>query len=96
MSVSVIAILYCKTDTQLTLDFELKKLVEASASEEGCTSYELYQCSDDPEKYIIIERWINDEVLAHHKNMPHYKHFVHISPALLAKPVEIKRLNRLV
>lgn len=96
MSVNVIANLYCKTDAQLTLDFELKKLVEASTGEEGCISYELYQCKDEVERYVIIEEWDNNEALDNHKTTPHYKYFVHIAPALLAKPVEISTLNRLV
>jgi quinol monooxygenase YgiN len=94
--ISVIATLHCKTDALATLKIELKKLVLASSHEEGCIAYELYGSDDEPELYIITEHWKDNEALNRHKESTHYKYFVHIAPALLAKPVEIKIVNRLV
>jgi len=47
-------------------------------------------------RYIVIDQWESEEALAKHQASPHFKYFIHISPALLANPVEIKSLNRLV
>ena len=96
MNVNVIAIITSRTDTDATLQIELKKLVTASLAEEGCLSYEIYESNEQKGHYYITELWEDDYALAKHKQMPHYKYFVHISPALLAQPVEIKTLTRLV
>jgi quinol monooxygenase YgiN len=96
MNISVIVILTCQADTDETLQIELKKLIKASLSEEGCLSYEIYECNEQKGQYIIIELWKNEEALNKHQESPHYKYFVHIAPALLTCPVEIKTLTRLV
>jgi len=96
MSISVIAILTCKRDTEATLQIELKKLLNASLAEEGCIAYEIYECCHEKCQYIVIDQWENEDALEIHKASPHYKYFIHIAPALLADPIEIKTLNRLV
>ncbi|MDB5111159.1 MAG: hypothetical protein JWR67_2273 [Mucilaginibacter sp.] len=96
MNISVIDILTCQADTDETLQIELKKLSKASLSEEGCLSYEIYECNEQKGQYVIIELWQNKGALNKHKESPHYKYFVHIAPALLINPAEIKTLTRLV
>ncbi|WP_374951297.1 putative quinol monooxygenase [Mucilaginibacter sp.] len=96
MSVSLLACLHCKKDAETAFDVELKKLVEASKQEEGCLAYELYQYKDEPTRYVIEEEWADEDVLARHMETPHYKYFVHISPALLTGPADVKILTRLV
>ena len=96
MSVSLLASLYCKKDAEAAFDTELKKLVEASKKEPGCMAYELYQYKDEPTIYVIEDEWEDDDALAMHMETPHYKYFVHIAPALLAKPADVKILTRLI
>ncbi|HEY0245962.1 MAG TPA: putative quinol monooxygenase [Mucilaginibacter sp.] len=96
MNVNVIAIVTSRADTDATLQIELKKLVKATLSEPGCLSYEIYECDQQKGQYIITELWEDDEALTKHQKTPHYKYFVHIAPALLAQPVEIKTLTRLI
>ena len=96
MIISVIAILTSKKDTDATLQIELKKLLNATLDEPGCLSYEIYEYSEEKGRYIVIDQWENEEALAKHQASPHFKYFIHISPALLANPIEIKSLNRLV
>jgi quinol monooxygenase YgiN len=96
MSVSLLASLHCKKDAEGAVDTELKKLVDASKQEHGCIAYELYQYKDEPTRYVIEEEWENEDVLALHMDTPHYKYFVHISPALLETPADVKILTRLI
>lgn len=96
MSISLLAYLHCKKDAEAAFDIELKKLVEASKQEAGCIAYELYQYKDEPTKYIIEEEWTDEDALSLHMETPHHKYFVHISPALLATPADVKILTRLV
>ncbi|RWY47977.1 putative quinol monooxygenase [Mucilaginibacter gilvus] len=96
MSISLLACLHCKKDAEVAFDTELKKLMNASVKEEGCLAYELYQYKDEPTRYVIEEEWKDEDALSRHMETPHYKYFVHISPALLKKPAEVKILTRLI
>jgi quinol monooxygenase YgiN len=96
MIISVIATLVCRRDADAAFQVELKKLLRATLEEEGCLSYEIYECNGEKGKYIVIDQWESEEALTLHKASPHYKYFMHIAPALLTEPIEIRSLNRLV
>jgi len=96
MNISVIATLTSKPDAEPTLQVELKKLLKASLAEDGCLDYEIYECNEEKGQYIVIDLWESEEALAVHQKSPHYKYFMHIAPALLTRPIEIKPLTRLV
>jgi len=96
MSISLLASMHCKKDAEGAFDTELKKLVEASLQEEGCLACELYQYKDEPTLYVMEEEWQDEDVLSKHMETPHYKYFVHISPALLEQPADVKILTRLL
>lgn len=34
--------------------------------EEGCEQYELFQSLDEPEKVVLLERWVSQELLDRH------------------------------
>ena len=95
MSVKILAFLHCHADAEDTFELELQKLVEASAGEEGCLQYELYQYEQERYHYVIIEQWKDEAALQHHHETPHYKNFGRVAPVLLSKPAEIKVLSRL-
>lgn len=96
MTISVIATLCCLKENDAPFQAELKKLLDATLAEEGCLSYEIYECAEEKGKYIIIDQWKDQDALNKHQHTPHYKYFMHIAPALLAGEIEIKALNRLV
>jgi quinol monooxygenase YgiN len=96
MTISVIATLCCRREADAAFQAELKKLLNATLAEEGCLSYEIYECAEDRGKYIVIDQWESEQALSQHQHTPHYKYFMHIAPALLTGPIEIKALNRLV
>jgi quinol monooxygenase YgiN len=50
-----------------------REFVEAFAAmqalakqDEGCEQYELFQSLDDPHTVVLMERWVNEELLARH------------------------------
>lgn len=96
MTISVIATLCCRKEADAAFQAELKKLLNATLNEEGCLSYEVYECTEEKGRYIVIDQWESQERLNRHQLTPHYKYFMHIAPALLAGPIEIRALNRLV
>ena len=96
MSISLLASVHCKKDAEGAFDTELKKLIEASLKEQGCLACQLYQYKDEPTKYVIEEEWADEDALSRHMETAHYKYFVHISPALLETPADVKILSRLI
>ena len=95
MTVCLLASLHCKK-AEGAFDTELKKLVDASVQEDGCIAYELFQYKDEPTLYVIKDEWKDEDALSRHMETPHYKYFVHILPALLEKPADVKILTRLL
>lgn len=96
MSVKVINVLQCTFDAEETFEQELKRLVDISLNEDGCIAYEIYQPKDKRGEYVMIEEWQNEDALSHHKDSPHYRHFVRVSPVLQNSPAEVRELVRLV
>lgn len=92
MNISLIALLTSKDDAVATLQMELKKLAAASRAEEGCLQYDLNQCLEPKNQFAIVELWESQEALDKHRLTPHYKYFIHITPALLCAPIEHKIL----
>jgi quinol monooxygenase YgiN len=95
-SVKVMNVWQCTPDTEETFEQELKRLVDTSVTESGCLAYEIYQPKNQPNEYVMIEEWQDEDALDQHQNSAHYKHFVRIAPVLQNKPAEIKQLVRLV
>ncbi|OMH30384.1 putative quinol monooxygenase [Motiliproteus sp. MSK22-1] len=61
----------------------LTALIEPSLAEPGCLKYELYQCEEQAERFIIIEGWESVEALNAHKLTPHFQHFKLAMPDLV-------------
>ena len=53
----------------------LESMVKPSQDEIGCIKYELYQLSDEPEVFFLIEVWEDAPSLEAHKKTGHFLHF---------------------
>ena len=51
-------------------------LVAASRTDEGCLSYDFYESTTTPRKYMIVETWVNDSLLGIHSRAPHFEKYV--------------------
>ena len=72
-----------KSDQVDSLKQVLTALVEHSLAEAGCLGYELYQCEEQLERFIIIESWESTKALSAHKLTPHFLHFKLALPELV-------------
>ena len=70
-------------------------LVEASRSEEGNVSYDVYADLADPAKFTFIEVWKNREAIDIHNATSHFQGFVEKAGALFAGPLEIALCRKL-
>lgn len=69
---------------------ELKDLlitmIEASRAEPGCTSYTIYQMTDKPTEFVVVETWENEAYLKAHGQTDHYNHYkAHFEPYTASK-----------
>jgi quinol monooxygenase YgiN len=72
-----------------------KKMVAAvKANEAGKTlSYDLYRSKSDPNTFLFIESYADDEALAAHRTTPHMAEFGAALQGLLAARTEIERFE---
>ncbi len=58
---------------------ELKDLlitmIEPSRAEEGCLLYNIYQLSEKPTNFVVVETWENQAYLDAHGKTDHYNHY---------------------
>ncbi len=67
----------------------LQSMVEPSRNENGCLKYDLYQQSDDPSYFMLLEIWNSEDHLEQHKLSDHFLQFKSEAPALLAEKSSI-------
>ena len=67
------------------------KMIETSRQEEGCLGYSYGLDVLDPNKLLIVEKWVDDAALAYHFSTPHMAEF---QAALQGLDVEITQLAK--
>lgn len=69
---------------------EVKTLLAASRQEEGNISYELLEHTEQPDTYIMIEVWQNQEAIEQHNASSHFQAFVSQAPQFMAAPLQVQ------
>jgi len=54
----------------------VKKLIAATQKENGCIMYDCFKSSDDPKKFVIMEKWESKPALDAHMETAHFKEYV--------------------
>jgi quinol monooxygenase YgiN len=54
----------------------LRTMREKTLTEPGCLSYEVYQSSDDPHEFMLVERYRDDAAIAEHSQTDYFKEYV--------------------
>jgi quinol monooxygenase YgiN len=49
----------------------LRSLIEPTHAEAGCLAYALHRGADDPQRFVLVERWASREDLDAHKVADH-------------------------
>lgn len=62
----------------------------ASRLEPGCTSYRLYQDSENENEFVFVEEWESDEALQQHFATVHVTEFLRAIQATLVAPPDVK------
>ncbi|MQB07941.1 antibiotic biosynthesis monooxygenase [Agrobacterium tumefaciens] len=77
----------CPTENRDRVGELLLELIGPARKEEGCLYYDLYQRSDDPNTFFILDGWANEESVARHGKHPNVTRVVeHLMPLLHGPP----------
>ncbi|WP_068302278.1 putative quinol monooxygenase [Pararhodobacter sp. CCB-MM2] len=49
---------------------------EATRAEAGCLIYDFYACTDDPDRMVFVEAWVDQAAHAFHLEQAHTKRFI--------------------
>lgn len=58
-------------------------------AEEGCRLYAAHRVAADPDRLVLVERWVDREALDAHLAAPHLAAFREASAELWARPPEV-------
>ncbi len=70
-------------------------LIEPTRKEVGCISYNLYQDTTNPGKFIFIENWQSAEHLDVHLKTPHFVKAGAAFGEIVTKEIVVLKLNKL-
>lgn len=92
MPLSVVASISAKPEFRVAVRQALEAVVPPSRAEPGCLQYDLHVARDNPDGFVMIERWSDDATLDRHMATPH---FAALGAALDGKVtgVDIARLD---
>jgi quinol monooxygenase YgiN len=87
--VLVIARVRCSPDRREEVEGLLREVQEASRRDDGCLNYGYYSSIDDPESFVAVEEWRDDEALEAHLRQPHVARLVEALPGFAVGRPEI-------
>ncbi|MTT31903.1 antibiotic biosynthesis monooxygenase [Terrilactibacillus sp. BCM23-1] len=68
---------------------ETKPLIAGSKGEEGNISYNLFEDVSNPNTFIVVEEWKNEEAVKIHNQEPHFRAFGEKSGEFLLEPMKV-------
>lgn len=61
----------------------LRQLVPLSQAEAGCLQYNLHRHQEQPNRFIMVEQWLDAAALSAHQQTAHFLHFGETCGSLL-------------
>lgn len=75
MSIVIIATVIAKEGKTEYLKAELSKLVEPTLAENGNLVYQMHQDLENPNKFVVVEEWVSNQVIPAHLSTAHIKQY---------------------
>lgn len=73
----------------------LGTLLRATHEQDAPVLYALHRSAEDPDRFMVLERWTDDASLDAHNAQPHLQTFLEATSPLLAEPLQVDRLTAL-
>ncbi|PWK13339.1 putative quinol monooxygenase [Tumebacillus permanentifrigoris] len=67
-----------------------KRVVTGTQAEAGNISYQLYEDAEQPNTFVILEKWQDQAAVAHHQQTAHFIQFNQDAAGLLAGPAQVE------
>lgn len=94
--VQLVATLTAKPGQEAALKQALRDIIPLVRNEPGCLRYDMYEDRDDPSRIVMLEVWETENALAQHAEAPPFKRLAARFGELLAAPLSLVRLKRIV
>lgn len=89
MELTVIARAKARAGREADVEKELRRAVGPTHKEAGCLRYAIHRGIDDPQTFVVVERWTSREALDEHLKTAHIQKLFSAMGDLLAAPAEI-------
>ena len=89
-TITVIARARANKGSEALLQKAITEVTTPTHAEAGCLKYALQRSVEDPQLFVIVEKWISKEAHAMHMGTPHVQALFEKLPGLLAGPAEIQ------
>jgi len=86
--ITIIVPIKAKTQFRTKVREKLLEMTALTNQESGNICYCLYQVTDDPDQFIIYEKWKNQAALDFHMNQDYLKIFLNESKIFLAEEIQ--------
>lgn len=93
--INVVAKFVAKPGLEATLKKELTGLIAPTQKDPGYIAYDLYESTERPGEFVLVEAWESKELLASHLDTPHLNGFKAKAPELLSEPMGVKLFSEL-
>ncbi|MCC5894103.1 MAG: antibiotic biosynthesis monooxygenase [Alkalibacterium sp.] len=64
------ATFFIKKDKREAFLSDITDLIESSRQEKGCLYYHLYESMEEPNTFVMVETWENQEAIDNHNQNP--------------------------
>lgn len=96
MTINITAIVKSKIETLQETKSLLTEMAVNSRKEQTCIQYDLHQDKENPALFIFHEIWKNETGLALHETQPYLQNFKTKASLLLAEPLIVYKMNKIV
>jgi quinol monooxygenase YgiN len=67
-----------------------QKVAAASREDAGCISYRVFEDTEQPNHFVFVEEWADEDALQQHFRTPHIAEFMQAIPGTIVAPPDVK------
>lgn len=83
------ATFYIKEEKRADFLAAVTPLLASARTEDGCYGYHLYESLEENNRFVMVEKWANQEAITAHNQNPLLQQLFQQMPDFAAKPSEI-------
>ncbi|KPG70196.1 putative quinol monooxygenase [Enterococcus sp. RIT-PI-f] len=83
------AVFYIKEDQRAAFMAAVEPLLASARAEAGCHGYHLYESTEEPNRFVMVEKWADQAAIDAHNQTAELQHLFKKMPEFAAKPTEI-------